>query len=115
MLDRVRAACRTRHMSLRTERAYVAWIKRFVHFHDLRHPATMGTAEIRAFLTYLAVERQVAASTQNQALSALLFLYRHVLEQDLGDIGEVGGKKGVGSVFMGMTSPSLPRGGVVDN
>jgi integron integrase len=70
-------------MSPRTEKAYVAWIRRFVHFHGVRHPDLMGAPEVNAFLTHLAVEKGVAAATQNQAASALLFLYRIVLEQDL--------------------------------
>ena len=83
LLDRIRGAIRTRHLSRRTEAAYVAWIRRFIFFHDKRHPADMGAAEVTKFLTSLAVDGQVAASTQNQALSALLFLYREVLEVDL--------------------------------
>jgi len=74
LLDRVRQALRARHMSRRTEGAYVAWIRRFIFFYDKRHPAEMGAAELTKFLTSLAVDGQVAASTQNQALSALLFL-----------------------------------------
>jgi site-specific recombinase XerD len=76
LLDRVRAAIRARHYSRRTEEAYVAWIRRYIFFHGKRHPAEMGGPEISRFLTSLAVDRKVAASTQNQALSALLFLYR---------------------------------------
>jgi integron integrase len=83
LLDRVRQALRARHMSRRTEEAYVAWIRRFIVFHDKRHPAEMGGSEVTKFLTSLAVDGQVAASTQNQALSALLFLYKDVLEIDL--------------------------------
>jgi integron integrase len=83
LLDRVRQALRARHLSRRTEEAYVAWIRRFIFFHDKRHPAEMGAAEVTKFLTSLAVDGQVAASTQNQALSALLFLYKDVLEVDL--------------------------------
>jgi integron integrase len=83
LLDRVRDAIRTRHYSRRTEKAYVHWIRRFIFFHDKRHPAEMGPAEISAFLSSLAVRDKVAASTQNQALSALLFLYRDVLGVDL--------------------------------
>jgi len=79
LLRALRDAIRTRHYSYRTEQAYVAWAVRYVRFHGLRHPAEMGADEIRAFLTHLAVERDVAASTQNQALAALLFLYREVL------------------------------------
>jgi integron integrase len=83
LLDRVRHALRARHASRRTEKAYVAWSRRYILFHDKRHPAEMGAPEVSKFLTSLAVDGNVAASTQNQALSALLFLYRHVLEQDL--------------------------------
>jgi integron integrase len=79
LLDRVRAAVRARHFSHRTEEAYVAWIRRYIFFHGKRHPAEMGAPEVTRFLTSLAVEGHVAASTQNQALSALLFLYREVL------------------------------------
>src|SRR5262245_19750216 len=83
LLDQVRDALRLKHYSIRTEDAYVDWIRRFVLFHEKRHPREMGEAEIEAFLTHLAVERHVAASTQNQALCALLFLYRDVLQQPL--------------------------------
>src|SRR2546427_857418 len=82
-LDRVRAVIRARHYSRRTEGAYVAWIRRYILFHDKRHPTDMGAPEITRFLSSLAVEGNVAASTQNQALSALLFLYRDVLEVEL--------------------------------
>ena len=83
LLDRVREAVRARHCSRRTEKTYVAWIRRYILFHGKRHPAQMGPVEITQFLSWLAVKEKVAASTQNQALSALLFLYRAVLEQDL--------------------------------
>ena len=83
LLDRVREAIRIRHYSRRTEKAYVHWIKRYIFFHGKRHPAEMGAAEVTAFLTSLAVHSKVAASTQNQALSALLFLYREVLGVEL--------------------------------
>jgi integron integrase len=83
LLDRVREALRTRHYSRRTEHAYVAWIRRYIVFHGKRHPAEMGAPEITRFLTWLAVHGKVAASTQNQALGALLFLYREVLELDV--------------------------------
>lgn len=76
LLDRVRAAVRVRHYSRRTEQAYVDWIRRYILFHQKKHPSTMGAAEIVAFLSWLAVDRQVSASTQNQALSAVLFLYK---------------------------------------
>jgi integron integrase len=83
LLDRVRAAIRLRHYSLRTERAYVAWIRRYIFFHGVRHPGEMGAAEVVAFLSDLAVNGRVSASTQSQALSALLFLYREVLGREL--------------------------------
>ena len=79
LLDRVRDVCRLKHYSLRTEQAYVLWVKKYILYFHKRHPLTMGKPEIEAFLTHLAVDLNVAASTQNQALSALLFLYRHVL------------------------------------
>jgi integron integrase len=83
LLDQVRHTLRVKHYALRTEETYVDWIKRFILFHHKRHPKDMGVAEIEAFLTHLAVEQNVAASTQNQAFSALLFLYREVLRQEL--------------------------------
>jgi integron integrase len=83
LLDRVREAVRSRHYSRRTEKAYVHWIRRFILFHGKRHPAEMGATEVTAFLTSPAVQAKVAASTQNQALSALLFLYREVLGVEL--------------------------------
>lgn len=79
LLDQVRALLRARHYSRRTEDAYLAWIRRFIRFHRLRHPKDMAEGEVNAFLTHLAVDHKVAASTQNQALAALLFLYRDVL------------------------------------
>ena len=83
LLDRVREANRLRHGSRSTEKSYVGWIRRYILFHGKRHPAEMGAPEVSRFLSSLAVEGRVAASTQNQALSELLFLYRHVLHQDL--------------------------------
>ncbi len=84
LLDQVRRKIRLKHYSIRTEQAYVDWIKRFIlHFDKLQHPKNMGADEVEQFLTYLAVEGKVAASTQNQAKSALLFLYRQVLEIEL--------------------------------
>ncbi|HEV8338040.1 MAG TPA: phage integrase N-terminal SAM-like domain-containing protein [bacterium] len=83
LLDRVREAIRTRHYSGRTEKAYVGWIRRYVLFHNKRHPADMGEVEIGKFLSSLALDGKVSASTQNQALSALLFLYREVLHRDV--------------------------------
>jgi integron integrase len=83
LLDSVRERLRVGHYSYRTEQQYVQWIKRFILFRDKRHPAEMSAREVERFLTYLAVDRQVSASTQNQALSALLFLYRQVLGSEL--------------------------------
>jgi integron integrase len=83
LLDQVRAACRVRHYSLRTERAYIGWIRRFIVANGRRHPRELGGEEVTAFLTHLATHGHVAASTQNQALSALLFLYRTVLQVEL--------------------------------
>jgi integron integrase len=83
LLDEVRAVARMRHLSLRTEQSYIQWIRRFIRFHYKRHPREMGEAEIRAFISHLAVERSITASTQTVALSALLFLYRDVLKKDL--------------------------------
>ncbi len=80
LLDQVRERCRVKHYSIRTEKRYVDWIRRFILFHDKRHPARMGAREVEAFLTHLAVNRNVAPSTQNQALAAILFLYKEVLE-----------------------------------
>ena len=84
-LDQVRNALRVKHYAYRTEEAYVQWVRRFILFHGKRHPQEMAEPEVHAFLTHLAVEGNVAASTQNQALSALLFLYRHVLNQPLSE------------------------------
>jgi len=83
LLDQVRAAIRTRHYSLRTEQTYCYWVRFFIHQQGMRHPKDMGAAEVEAFLSYLAVARQVSASTQNQALAAILFLYKNVLDIEL--------------------------------
>ncbi len=85
LLDQVRDVIRKKHYKYRTEEAYISWIKRFIYFHNKRHPKEMAEKEISMFLTYLAVERRVAASTQNQALNAIVFLYKHVLKIELGD------------------------------
>ena len=89
LLDQMRLALRSRHYSRRTEQTYVMWVKRFIFFHGKRHPADMTEPEINAFLTHLAVKEKVSASTQTQALSAILFLYRHVIRREVGDLGEV--------------------------
>jgi integrase len=93
LLDQVRDAIRLKHYAYRTEETYVQWIRRYILFHNKRHPKEMGKAEIEAFLTHLAVEGQVSASTQNQALSALLFLYREVLNLDMAGIDAVRAKR----------------------
>jgi integron integrase len=93
LLDQMRDMLRTQHYSIRTENAYVEWAKRYILFHHKRHPKDMGNAEITAFLTDLAVKRNVAASTQNQALSALLFLYRELLHQEVGSVDAVRARK----------------------
>ncbi len=93
LLDQVRAKLRVLHYSSRTEEAYVGWIRRFILHHDKRHPREMGGAEIETFLTHLAVEGNVAASTQNQALAALLFLYQRVLEIELPLLNAVRAKR----------------------
>jgi integron integrase len=93
LLTRVREAIRVRHMSPKTEKAYVQWIRQFILFHDKRHPTDMAEAEVTAFLTHLATKKRVSASTQNQAHSALLFLYRHVLDKDLGTLDAVRAKR----------------------
>ncbi|MEA2102600.1 MAG: integron integrase [Thermodesulfobacteriota bacterium] len=85
LLDEVQNVIRRRHYSIRTEQTYVSWIKRYVLYHHMRHPREMGKDEIEAFLTHLAVDLKVASSTQNQAFNAILFLYRDVLDIDLGD------------------------------
>jgi integron integrase len=89
LLDQVREAIRTRHYSPRTEKSYVHWIKRLIFFHGKRHPAEMGENEIAQFLSSLASELHVSASTQNQALNAILFLYREVLRKEIGYINGV--------------------------
>lgn len=89
LLDRVRDAIRTRHDSRRTEAAYVTWIRQYIVFHRKAHPGTLGASDISAFLTWLATTRRVSASTQNQALAALLFLYEHVLCMSIGPVEHV--------------------------
>ncbi len=89
LLDQVRQAISTRHYSVKTEEAYVGWIKRFIFFHNKRHPAEMGEVEIGEFLSCLATDSHVSASTQNQALNAVLFLYREVLRKDIGYVNGV--------------------------
>jgi integron integrase len=89
LLDQVRDKIRTLHYSIRTEEAYLKWIREFIIFHGKRHPSEIGASEISRFLSYLARERNIAASTQNQALSALLFLYREVLDQPIDWVDDI--------------------------
>jgi integron integrase len=115
LLDQVSEVMRFKHYSLRTERTYREWIKRFIFFQGKRHPREMGVFEVERFLSDLATTRKVAASTQNQAFNALLFLYREVLHQELGQLGDVEraqrpqrlptvlGKREVEAVLSGMT------------
>jgi integrase len=94
LLERLRHVLRVRHYSRRTEDCYVHWARRFILFHHKRHPRSMGAAEVEQFLTHLAVEEHVSASTQNQALNALLFLYTQVLDIDLGRLDAVRARRG---------------------
>jgi len=89
LLDQVRDVIRKRHYSIRTEEAYVQWIKRFILFHGKRHPKDMGEKEIAAYVSYLATHGRVASSTQNQALNAIIFLYKQVLKIEIGDLGQM--------------------------
>ena len=95
LLDTLRRAIRMRHYSIRTEAVYVDWVRRYIRFNDTRHPNEMGAAEVAAFLSHLAVDRDVSPSTQSQAKSALMFLYRVVLNVDLPWLGEVVSAKSV--------------------
>jgi len=87
-LDQVANACRVKHLSYRTEQSYVAWVRRFILFHNKRHSRELGPTEVRAFPTHLAVNRRVSASTQNQALNAIVVMYRDVVRRDPGEFGE---------------------------
>lgn len=89
LLDQVRETIRTKHYSIRTEQSYVQWIRQYILFHKKQHPKDMGEKEINAFLKHLAVNRNVAASTQTQALSAILFLYKEVLGREIGFIENI--------------------------
>src|SRR5256885_4535036 len=89
LLEEVRRVARTRHLSIRTEQAYGQWIRRYILFHHKRHPHDMDEVEIREFISHLAVERDITASTQTVALSALLFLYRDVLKQELPYVSQI--------------------------
>ncbi len=86
LLEQVRQAIRVRHMSWSTEKTYVHWIRRFIRYHGMRHPVEMAEPEINVYLSHLATDRKVSASTQNQALCAILFLYRHVIGREVGEL-----------------------------
>lgn len=109
LLDQVRDKIRLKHYSIRTEQAYTDWIKRFIYFHDKRHPREMGAAEVEQFLTHLAVQGKVAASTQNQAKSALLFLYRQVLGIELPWLDDVEKAKAPQRLPVVLTVPEVGR------
>ena len=89
LLDQVRDKIRAKHYSIRTEETYIQWIKRYIFFHNKRHPVEMGAEEISQYLSYLAVQRKVSSSTQNQALCAIVFLYKQVLEIEPGDFSSL--------------------------
>lgn len=107
LLDRLREAIRVRHYSIRTEDTYVDWVRRFIVFHGKRHPLGLGAAHVAAFLTHLAVERNVSPSTQNQAKSALLFLYRVVLEVQLPWLDEIVAAKNRRRLPVVLTPPEV--------
>lgn len=110
LLDQVRAIIRAKHYSYRTEESYVNWIKRYIIFHNKRHPQKMGENEINQFLTHLAVNRKVSASTQNQALCAIIFLYKHVLKIDIDDLGEMVWAKKPKRLPMVFSKPEAEKG-----
>ncbi len=89
MLDQMKNVMRIKHYSLKTEKSYVQWVRRYILFHNKQHPGEMGALDVQKFLSYLAVEQHVSASTQNQALNALVFLYKHVLKKELGSIDAI--------------------------
>jgi integron integrase len=109
LLDRVRELIRVKHYSNRTEKTYVDWIKRFLRFHGMRHPKDMGAKEIGAFLSHLALQRNVAASTQNQAFNALIFLYKQVLKIEVGELKDITRAKGPGRLPTVLTKPEVFR------
>jgi integron integrase len=89
LLDQLSAAIRVRHYSIRTEKTYCSWVYRYCNYHNMRHPMEMGAKEINQYLSHLATDRNVASSTQNQALNAIIFLYKHVLKKELEDLGDI--------------------------
>jgi site-specific recombinase XerD len=115
LLDRVRFAIRSRHYSRRTEEAYVFWVRKYILFHGKRHPPDLDASAIGQFLGWLAVERSVASSTQNQALSALMFLYKEVLHLDLGEIEHVPRAKPSVHVPVVMSVDEVAMGSMLGN
>jgi integron integrase len=109
LLDQVSEVARFKHYSIRTEQSYRQWVRRFVLFHQKRHPREMGEAEIRQFLSHLASAQKVAASTQNQALNALVFLYSQVLHQPIGDLGEIERAKRPARLPVVLSKPEVKR------
>jgi hypothetical protein len=95
------------HYSLRTDRDYVDWIKRIIRFHEKRHPASIGAPEVHAFLSHLAVEQKVATSTQRQALGAIMFLYRDMLDREVGWLGETHVRSTLNACKQGMTLSAI--------
>jgi len=93
LLDQLRNALRVRHYSLSTEKSYVYWVRLYIRYFKLKHPATLTEQHVSQFLTFLAVQRRVSPSTQNQALNALVYLYKHILEQPLGKIDAIRAKR----------------------
>ncbi|MBD3270285.1 integron integrase [Candidatus Peregrinibacteria bacterium] len=93
LLDELRSVLRMKHYSYRTEQSYVYWARRYIHFHNKRHPNTMGAREVRLFCSHLAEKERVSASTQNQAFNALVFLYRHVVKKEVGNVDAVRAKR----------------------
>jgi hypothetical protein len=109
LMDQVRDVLRKKHYSIRTEQVYMDWIKRYIFFHNKPHPKDMGEAEISQFISHLARDRNVAASTQNQALNAIVFLYKHVLNLPVGELGPVDARLDVSDIHPCKTwSPPLP-------
>ena len=93
LLEQMSNVMRIKHYSLKTEKSYIQWVRRYIYFHNKQHPDEMGTLEVKQFLNYLAVEQNVAASTQNQALNAIVFLYKQVLNKELGMVDAIRARK----------------------
>ena len=93
LLDQMKNVMRIKHYSLQTEKSYIQWVRRYIYFHNKRHPEEMGALDVQKYLSYLAVEQNVSASTQNQALNAIVFLYKNVLKKELGSIDAIRARK----------------------